>query len=61
MRRRKIIKTTLGDLIAAVTDEVTAFTRNSTASYIVVSYIASDILGRRRMGRLERSKRAVGV
>jgi hypothetical protein len=58
MERRKIIKTTLGDLIAAVTDEVTAFTHNSTESYIVVSYIVSDILGRHRVRERENFKRA---
>lgn len=58
MERRKIIETTLGDLIAAVTDEVTALTHNSTESYIVVSYIVSDILGRHRVRERENFKRA---
>ena len=61
MRRRKIIETTLGDLIDAVTDEVVTFTRNSTESYIVVSYIVAGILDRQRVRRLEHSKRAAAV
>src|ERR1044071_1592774 len=59
MQRRKIIKTTLGDLIAAVTDEVAAFTRHSAGSYMV-SYIVSDLLSRQRVRRRERLKRAAG-
>ena len=59
MQRRKIIKTTLGDLIAAVTDEVAAFTRHSAGSYMV-SYIVSDLLRRQRARRRERLKRAAG-
>jgi hypothetical protein len=37
MGRRKIIATTLGNLIAAATDEVTAFIGDSPAAYIVLS------------------------
>ena len=44
MPQREIIRTTLGDLIAAVTDEVTAFMGDSPGKYIVVSYIMSDLL-----------------
>ena len=49
MGRREIIRTTLGDLIAAVTDEVTAFMGDSPAAYIVVSYVMSDLLTRHRV------------
>jgi hypothetical protein len=46
MRRRQVIRTTLGDLIAAVTDEVAASMENTSDIYVVVSYIVSDLLGR---------------
>jgi hypothetical protein len=48
MRQRKIISTTLGELIVAVTDEVTAFIDDSSGAYIIVSYILSDLLTRQR-------------
>jgi len=50
LRQREIIRTTLGDLIAAVTDEVTAAFGDSPATYVVVSYIVADLLT--RLGRL---------
>jgi hypothetical protein len=46
MRRRQVIRTTLGDLIAAVTDEVAASMENTSDMYVVVSYIVSDLLSR---------------
>ncbi len=47
MEPQKIIRTTLGELILAVTDEVTASIGDSSAMYVVVSYIVSDLLTRR--------------
>ena len=44
MRRRKIIRTTLGELIVAVTDEVMPIMRNPSGAYKVVSFILSDLL-----------------
>jgi hypothetical protein len=44
MRQRKIIRTTLGELIVAVTDEVMPITRDSSGLYLVVSFILSDLL-----------------
>jgi hypothetical protein len=44
MRQRKIIRTTLGELIVAVTDEVMPIMRNSSGAYKVVSFILSDLL-----------------
>lgn len=41
-------KATLGDLIAAVTDEVSRLTRGSTNTNILVSYIVRDVLAKRR-------------
>ena len=51
LRQREIVRTTLGDLIAAVTDEVTATFGDSPATYVVVSYIVSDLLIRHRLPR----------
>jgi hypothetical protein len=44
MRQGKIIKTTLGELIVAVTDEVRPIIRDPSGLYMVVSYILSDLL-----------------
>ena len=49
MRQRKIIRTTLGELIAAVTDEVMPITRDRSAGYMVVSYIIGDLLAHQRV------------
>jgi hypothetical protein len=42
MRQRKIVRTTLGELIVAVTDEVMPIMRNPSGAYKVVSFILSD-------------------
>ena len=44
MRQRKVIRTTLGELIVAVTDEVMPIMRNPAGAYKVVSFILSDLL-----------------
>ena len=49
MRQRKIIRTTLGELIVAVTDEVMPIVRDRSAIYMVVSYILSDLLAHQRV------------
>jgi hypothetical protein len=49
MRKPRVIRTTLGELIAAVTDEVTPIIRDRSARYMVVSYIIGDLLARQRM------------
>jgi hypothetical protein len=59
LRQREIIRTTLGDLIAAVTDEVTATFGDSPATYVVVYYIVSDLLIRHRFPAQRCSMRAV--
>ncbi len=41
-------KATLGDLIAAVTDEVSRLTQGSAKTNILVSYIIRDVLAKRR-------------
>ena len=40
---------TLGDLIAAVTDEVSRLTQGSANTNILVSYIVRDLLAKRRV------------
>jgi len=40
-------KTTLGELIAAVTDEVSRLTQGSANTNILVSYIVRDLLANR--------------
>ena len=49
MRQRKVIKTTLGDLIAAVTDEVMPIIRDPAGAYRVVSWVVNDVLTRQRV------------
>ncbi len=41
-----VIKTTLGELIVAVTDEVMPFVRDPSNLYIVVSRVLNDVLAR---------------
>ena len=55
--QRKVIRTTLGDLIAAVTDEVKPFARDRSGLYMTVSHILSDILSRHRRRANGRSLR----
>jgi hypothetical protein len=47
MRHREIVRTTLGDLITAVADEVTASMDDSPEMYILIAYIVSDLLSKR--------------
>ncbi len=49
-RPRRVISTTLGDLIVALTDEVMPFVREPSALYPLVSYIFNDVLARHRLG-----------
>jgi len=50
MMTREIPKTsTLGDLIAAVTDEVSRKTQRSANTNILVSYIVKDLFAKRRV------------
>jgi hypothetical protein len=48
MRQPENVKTTLGDLIAAVTSELSAWINDSPGIYIVASYIVSDLLSKRK-------------
>jgi hypothetical protein len=56
-RQRRVIRTTLGELIVAVTDEVMPFVREPSALYLVVSCILNDILARHHLGAHKRSRR----
>jgi hypothetical protein len=49
MRPRKTVDTTLGDLIVAVTDEVTPYVADPTAIFLVVECILSDLLAKERL------------
>jgi hypothetical protein len=53
--KRKVIRTTLGDLIAAVTDEVKPFVRDQSGLYMVVSHIINDVLARHRLPAAHRA------
>lgn len=44
MREQRIIRTTLGELVVAVTDEVTPLMAEASGAYGVVSCIVSDLL-----------------
>jgi hypothetical protein len=57
IRRQKVIRTTLGDLIAAVTDEVKPFVRDPSGLYMVVSHILNDVLARHHRCAHKRSRR----
>ncbi len=49
MRQRKVIKTTLGDLIVAVADELMPIIRDPAGAYMVVSWVLNDVLTRQRV------------
>ena len=53
--QRKVIRTTLGDLIAAVTDEVKPFARDPSGLYMMVSHILNDLLARHRLRAAHRA------
>jgi len=57
MRKRKVIKTTLGDLIVAVTDEVMPTVQDLVSAYMVVSWVLGDVLTRQRQRDHEQSRR----
>ena len=49
MRQRRIVNTTLGDFIVAVTDEVKGFIRDPSDVYMVVSCILSELAAEHRV------------
>lgn len=44
MKKRAAVQTTLGDLVAALTDEVTPFISNERERSVMVARILSDLL-----------------
>ena len=48
IKQHRVIKTTLGELVVAVTDEVMTLVRELSALYPLVSYIFNDVIARRR-------------
>jgi hypothetical protein len=57
MRRQKVIKTTLGELIAALTDEIMPFVRDPSVLYKVVSWALNDVLARHPLLVQKQSRR----
>ncbi|HEV8646350.1 MAG TPA: hypothetical protein VGR01_12365 [Burkholderiales bacterium] len=56
-RQRKVIRTTLGELIVAVTDEVVPFIRDPSGLYLVVSYVLNDLLAHHHLRVHKQSRR----
>jgi hypothetical protein len=50
MPQPKVIRTNLGDLIVAVTDEVMPFVHDPASLYAVVSFVLSDVLAHYQRG-----------
>lgn len=48
-RQRRVIRTTLGELIVAVSDEVMPFVREPSTLRLVVSWILNDVLARHHL------------
>ena len=61
MRQRKSTRTTFGELIAAVTDEVRPLVRDPSEVNRVVSCILSDLLARRVVHFAERRTPAASL
>ena len=60
MQKRKVVRTTLGDLIVSVTDEVRPFARDPWSLYRAVSWILSDLLAHQRTPKRSRQKQLRG-
>ena len=56
MRQREIIRTTLGELIVALTDGVMPFIRDPLGKYTLVSYMLSDLLAQQHALVRKRSR-----
>jgi selenophosphate synthase len=57
MQQQKVIRTTLGELIVAVTDEVMPFVRDPGDLYIAASCVLDDILAHNQLHLHKRSRR----
>jgi hypothetical protein len=49
MRPRRVVNTTLGDLISEMTDQITPYLRDPTAVYLIVECILSDLIAQQRL------------
>jgi hypothetical protein len=49
MGRRKVIRTTLGELVVAVTDEVMPFVGDPSSLYMVVSWVLNNVLAHHQL------------
>jgi hypothetical protein len=56
-RQRSVIRTTLGDLIVAVMDEVTSFVRDPSGRRLVTACVLNDLLNHHQQRILKRSRR----
>jgi hypothetical protein len=61
MRTRKIVNSTLGDLIAAVTDHVAPIIHNQQEAYLIVSCILEDLFADSRLRFRRRPLRQAGA
>jgi hypothetical protein len=57
IQQRKVVRTTLGELIVAVTDEVRSIIRDRSGLSMVVSYILNDLLAHHQVHVQKRSRR----
>jgi hypothetical protein len=57
MRQRKVIRTTLGELIVALTDEVLPIIPDPAGAYMVVSWVLNDVLTHQRLRDHKQSRR----
>lgn len=58
MQQPKVIRTTLGDLVVAVTDEVMRFVEDPSSLYPAVSAVLDDVLTRQRRRSRKQYRRA---
>ncbi|MGH7824834.1 MAG: hypothetical protein ACREQ7_06620 [Candidatus Binatia bacterium] len=56
-RSRKVVNSTLGELIAAVTDKVAPVVCDQQSTYIAVSYILRDLFAHNRVRLIKRPRR----
>jgi len=49
MRPRRVVRTTLGDLISEMTDQLAPYVRDPTSVYLVVECILSDLIAQERL------------
>lgn len=57
MRHKKVIRTTLGELIVAVTDEVRPFVNDTADLYIATSSVLNDLLAHHQLPGAKKSRR----